>query len=251
MQNSIISEGKTTEQAIENGLQILKVSRKQVDIKVLEEENKKSFFSILTPRVVKVELTVKENVKDSDRKAPEKKHEKPVASSVADAPKRNTEKKYNQNIEEVTEAKNKIEQFMKEFVSKFDSEEVQAEVNLVDYEVRVNITGTNTGFLIGYRGDVLESLQVLLSSIANSKRTEKIRVLVDVSGYREKRVKTLEDLAEKISKTVIRTGKSITLEPMSSYERKIIHSKIQNNPKIATHSIGEEPYRKIVIALNK
>ena len=92
-------------------------------------------------------------------------------------------------------------------------------------------------------------MQTILSSVANKKSTSKIRVYLDVEGYREKRTKTLEELAEKISRTVIRTKKAITLEPMTAYERKIIHTKLQNHPKVKTFSKGEEPYRKVVITL--
>ena len=94
-------------------------------------------------------------------------------------------------------------------------------------------------------------MQVLISSIANKKSSSKIKVFVDVAGYKERRIKTLEDLAEKISKTVIRTGKAITLEPMTAYERKIIHTKLQENDKVKTFSKGEEPHRRLVVTLNK
>ena len=89
----------------------------------------------------------------------------------------------------------------------------------------------------------------ILTAIANKKSTQKIRVYLDIAGYREKRIKTLEDLAEKLARTVERTKKSVTLEPMTAYERKIIHTKLQNNSKVKTFSKGEEPYRKVVISL--
>ena len=92
-------------------------------------------------------------------------------------------------------------------------------------------------------------MQTILSSVANKNSTSKIRVYLDIAGYREKRLKTLEDLAEKIARTVVRTGKAITLEPMTAYERKIIHTKLQNHSKVKTFSKGEEPYRKVVISL--
>ena len=80
---------------------------------------------------------------------------------------------------------------------------------------------------------------------------DKVRVILDIQGYREKRKKTLENLAEKVAKTVLKTGKPVKLEPMQAYERKIIHSKLQDNPKIITTSIGEEPHRRIIISLKK
>ena len=118
-----------------------------------------------------------------------------------------------------------------------------------EYEIYVNIEGEDVNHLIGYRGENINALQTILLSIANKKSSAKIRVYLDIAGYREKREKTLEDLAEKIARTVIRTGKSVTLEPMTAYERKIIHTKLQTHSKVETFSKGEEPYRKVVISL--
>ena len=95
------------------------------------------------------------------------------------------------------------------------------------------------------------ALQSILSAVASKNLEQKIRVILDIEGYKAKREKTLEDLAEKVAKTVIKTRKSVTLEPMQPYERKIIHSKLQGNPRVETVSIGEEPHRKVVISLKK
>ena len=103
--------------------------------------------------------------------------------------------------------------------------------------------------MIGYRGETLYALQAILSSIASKNVDQRVRVILDIEGYKEKREKTLEDLAEKVAKTVVKTRKPITLEPMQPYERKIIHSKLQENSKVQTISVGEEPHRKIVISL--
>ena len=111
------------------------------------------------------------------------------------------------------------------------------------------MNGENLNYLIGYRGETINAIQTILTAIANKKSTQKIRVYLDIAGYREKRIKTLEDLAEKLARTVERTKKSVTLEPMTAYERKIIHTKLQNNSKVKTFSKGEEPYRKVVISL--
>ena len=105
--------------------------------------------------------------------------------------------------------------------------------------------------MIGYRGETLYAFQNILSAIASKGIDKKVRVILDIEGYKAKREKTLEELAEKVAKTVIKTRKSIKLEPMQAYERKIIHSKLQQNPKVKTESIGEEPNRRIVISLKK
>lgn len=230
MSKSIIAQGKTTNEAIENGLKELKVSKDMVEIKVLEEEEKRSFYSILAPRVVKVELTLKEK---EDIKKEEYIH------------KEKTEKKTNKNEEEIKEALEQINEFLNKFLSK----EIIYKSEIKNYEIYIDINGQDVNYLIGYRGENINALQTILTSIANKKSTAKIRVYLDIAGYREKRVKTLEDLAEKIARTVVRTGKSITLEPMTAYERKIIHTKLQSHSKVETFSKGEEPYRKVVIKL--
>ena len=234
MTKSVIAEGKTTTEAVEKCLKELNVSKNMVDIKVLEEDKKRSFYSILAPRVVKVEITVKEGAELQEEQQKEKAREKrPVV--------------VNENMEEIETAKQEVESFL----TKFLKNEYKYEVKIEKFDLLVNIDGENVNHLIGYRGETINALQVLISSIANKKSSAKIKVFVDVAGYKEKRVKTLEDLAEKISKTVIKTGKSITLEPMTAYERKIIHTKLQQNDKVKTFSKGEEPHRRIVVALNK
>lgn len=230
MNKSIISEGKTTNEAIENGLKKLKVSKSMVDIKVLENEDKKSFFSILAPRIVKVELTLKENVQEKNFEKKE-------------------EKKFNTNIGEIEEAEKNIRDFLENFIKNLPTKDVTYNLNIKECCIFIDFLGDDINYLIGYRGDVLNSIQNIISSIANKNSTEKIKVFVDMQGYREKRKNALEELAVKISKTVIKTGKSITLEPMTSYERKIIHSKLQENDQVKTFSKGEDPYRKVVISL--
>ena len=233
MLKSIVAEGKTTNEAIEKGLKQLKVSKEMVDIKVLEEDKKRSFYSILAPRVVKVELTVKEGVAKKEETLPKE----PIKE------KRNS----NKNIEEIEIAKNDVELFLKEFLK----EGYNYEVKIENFNILVNINGEKINHLIGYRGENINAMQVIISAIANKKSSSKINVFVDVAGYKEKRIKTLEELAEKISKTVIRTGKAISLEPMTAYERIIIHTKLQENDKVKTFSKGEEPHRRVVITLNK
>lgn len=232
MSNSIIAEGRTTNEAVENGLKELKVSKDRVDIKVLENENKKSFFSILTPRVVKVQLTIKENSNKEEKI--EVKEEKP-------------KREYDHNEEDISIAKERVEKFLKEWLQKVDNT-LEYTIKEEDYTIYVDINGNAAGTLIGYRGETLNSMQTILSTIANRGFNNKIRLILDIENYRQKREKTLEELAEKVSKTVLKTGKSITLEPMSAYERKIIHSKLQDNNKIETHSIGEGDNRRVVIS---
>ena len=231
MPNSIISGAKTTNEAIENGLKKLNVSKNQVDIKVLESDDKRSFFSILAPRVVKVELTMKENfvekVEENDSKPKEI-------------------KKY--SIEQLDEAEKNIKAFLEVFLPKL-GQGINYSISKEETGVLVSINGKEAGFFIGYRGETLYSLQNILIAIGSKGLETRVRVILDIEDYKNKREKTLEDLADRMAKKVIRTGKSVTLEPMKAYERKIIHSKLQNSNKVTTHIIGEEPRRRLVISL--
>ena len=92
-------------------------------------------------------------------------------------------------------------------------------------------------------------MQSILTAIAGKGIDQRVRVILDIEGYKAKREKTLEELAEKVAKTVIKTKKPVKLEPMKAYERKIIHSKLQGNNRVETTSVGEEPYRRIIISL--
>ena len=227
---SIISEGKTTNEAIENGLKRLNVTKKDVDIKVIEEE-KRSFFSILTPKVVKVEITLK---------APKK----------ADTTKKEEKKEISLSEEDFKKAKENITKFLNKFFELM-KEKITYEISLNNGIVEVCINSENAGFLIGYRGEALYSMQTLLTSIANKGIDARVVLRLDIENYKEKRIKTLENLARKTAETVMKTGKTITLEPMQAYERKIIHSALQDNKRICTDSTGVEPRRRIVISLIK
>ena len=229
MENTIIAEGKTTNEAIENGLEKLKVSKDKVEIKVLENEDKRSFFSILAPRVVKVELKLKEESKVNNIK-----EKKEIILSEEDQEK----------------AKNNVEIFMKDFVKQLP-EDTKYSIEKEKSGLNVSINSEKLGFLIGYRGETLYAMQNILTAVAGKGLEQRVRVILDIEGYKAKREKTLEDLAEKVAKTVIRTRKPVKLEPMQAYERKIIHSKLQENNKVETTSVGEEPHRRIVVSLKK
>ena len=232
MEKTIISEGRTTNEAIEKGLKELRVSKDKVEIKILENEEKRSFFSILTPRVVKVEMKLKEDINE--------KKEKEIK----------TKKIIELNKEEQDKAEENVKVFMEEILKELP-EDTTYNITKNGQGLNVEILNKNLGFLIGYRGETLYAFQNILSAIAGKGIDKKVRVILDIEGYKEKREKTLEELAQKVAKTVIKTRKPIKLEPMQAYERKIIHSALQQNNKVETESIGEEPNRRIVVSLRK
>ncbi len=223
MSKSIICEGRTSTEAIENGLNLLKCKREDVEVKVLENEDKKAFFSILSPRVVKVELILKKEIVDEHKV----KHD------------------YEVSKEDIDKCKENIEKFLEEF--KQEIKDIEVNINEDSEFLRIQINGEGANKLIGYRGEVINALQSILSAIGNKNTEKRVRITVDINEYREKREKTLIELAEKLEKTVSKTEKKVTLEPMPAYERKIIHTALQNSETVTTYSIGEEPHRKIVI----
>lgn len=225
MGKSLISEGSTTEEAIEKGLKELKLTKRDVDIKVLEEK-KKSFFSILEPRHVKVEITPKE--------------EKIIKIS---------EEKKIEDISEENKGKEVeiLNNLLKEILPKI-STEITYEIKKDNDEfINVDIKGNGSSKLIGYRGEALNSFEYVVNKIIKNKTDSMMKVLIDVENYKEKRKDVLEELALKLEKTVIRTGKKITLEPMNAYERRIIHLKLEPSQYVQTYSIGTNENRRIVI----
>lgn len=231
MSKTIISEGRTTNEAIEKGLKELNTSRKMVDIKVLESDDKRSFFSILSPRVVKIEMTLREDIVDKNKDIKPKKE-----ICLTD--------------EEQEKAKENLDKFIRDLRTELP-EGTSYNIKKGKDALYIELNNPNLGFLIGYRGETLYAMQNILTSIAGKGIENRVRVILDIEGYKSKREKTLEDLAEKVAKTVIKTRKPVKLEPMQAYERKIIHTKLQENNKVETNSIGEEPFRRIVVSLKK
>ena len=117
--------------------------------------------------------------------------------------------------------------------------------------VDIELSGDEMGVLIGKRGQTLDSLQYLVSLVVNKDSEEYIRVKVDTEDYRKRIKETLENLAKNIAYKVKRTKRSVSLEPMNPYERRIIHSALQNDKYVTTHSEGEEPFRRVVVTLKK
>ncbi len=142
----------------------------------------------------------------------------------------------------------KAKAFLKEI---FDDMNIEVDIKAVSEgnELNIELLGANMGIIIGKRGDTLDSLQYLTSLVVNHDREEYCKVTLDTENYREKRSVALVALANRLADKVIRTGKKYTLEPMNPYERRIIHSTLQANEELTTFSIGEDPYRKVVIAL--
>lgn len=223
--------GKTYDEAVQDGLNKLGLAKNQVTIEIVKEP-KKTFFSILEPRQVKVIVTEIEKVEVSTATTNVKEKRE-----IVDA-----------KPEEIEGAKEKIERFLKDLFEKMEID-LNVTMKYEEHLLKVEINGEKAGLIIGYRGETLDALQVLVSTIINKGKETHIKVLLDAENYRKKRTKTLEELALKIANTVVSKRKSFALEPMVAFERKVIHETLQNHPKVKTLSTGEEPYRKVVISL--
>lgn len=149
-----------------------------------------------------------------------------------------------------------VEGKAKEFLNDvFDAMRMTVVVN-VEYDeeqklMDIDLSGDDMGVLIGKRGQTLDSLQYLVSLVVNKESEEYIRVKVDTENYRKRRKDTLENLAKNIAYKVKRTKRPVSLEPMNPYERRIIHSALQNDRYVTTHSEGEEPFRHVVVTLKR
>ena len=129
--------------------------------------------------------------------------------------------------------------------------DIEIEYNDVEKQMNIELSGDEMGMLIGKRGVTLDSLQYLVSLVINKKTEDYVKVKIDTENYRERRKETLENLARNLAHKVKRIHKSVVLEPMNPYERRVIHSTLQNDKYVMTRSEGEDPFRHVVIALKK
>ena len=138
--------------------------------------------------------------------------------------------------------------FLKDVTSKMGLD-VDMTARAGDDSVLIDISGKDSRTIIGKRGQTLDALQYLTSLVVNRDSDDYVKVVIDVENYRSRREKTLEQLADRLAKKVVRTRKSVRLEPMNPYERKVIHATLQKNPKVVTRSEGQDPYRRVIIEL--
>ena len=274
--------GKDVDEAVNLALSELKVSIDEVDIIVLEESSK-GFFG-LGSKLAKVrvekktgeskksenlEATKKQSSEDKEsqkhqrqerpeRQERQERQERPIDKQAEKKDKkdsRESQKRRKYEKAETEKPENLVETtdhpallFVSELATKMElTVDVKAKKN--DDSIYIDIEGEDSGTIIGKRGQTLDSIQYLASLVANKGKEGYLRVVVDAENYRSKREKTLEQLAERLAGKVIKSKKTVRLEPMNPYERKVIHAKLQDNSKVTTRSEGEEPYRRVVIEL--
>ena len=274
--------GVDVEEAVKLALMDLKLSRDEVEVTVLEQPSK-GFFGIGS-KLAKVRVEKKKEEKKEIPAAEileKEEHEENLQQEKSEEPKektnnkeyKNNRKNRNKKDNKAGTAENNEEESSLniEVVNKSELEDVEEHEALdflkdvtekmgltLSFDVKagkdivyIEMSGKDSGTIIGKRGQTLDSIQYLTSLVINKNSEKYIKVVIDAENYRAKRQKTLEQLANRLAAKVIRNKKYVRLEPMNPYERKIIHATLQQNPEINTRSEGEEPYRRVVIELKK
>ena len=263
--NYVIKTGKSVDEAVREALKELNISREKAEIEILDE-GQKGFLGLIGSKDATVKVWPREdetksilneifNEEIETEKSQEAVHED-VELEIENNEVSTEEVQEVIDVEEGTrsieEENQEILDAAREFISKIlDTFELEnsVEMELKDNVLTINVNGDENrlGILIGKRGVTLDSIQYILNLIVNKKSSRYIRVNLDSSGYREKRKETLINLAKKMANKVTKTGRSVKLEPMNSYERKIIHTALQDYEGVLTHSEGKDPFRKVVI----
>lgn len=287
MKGSIRVSAKTLDDAITEALIQLGVTSDRLEYEVIEKGSA-GFLGIGAKQAVieawrkeekkeeilkEAEPVVEEKPEKKEEKAEEKKPEKEKPArhdkkkkekkDSAKPAKEKAEKKAPETEEEAPEKEKQVlakvedqtiqavEQFIKDTLKAMDMEvEITTSID-EDGALCVDMKGEHMGILIGKRGQTLDSLQYLANRVANKHQDGYVRVKLDTENYRERREETLNHLAKNIAHKVKRNRRPVILEPMNPYERRIIHSALQSDPYVTTHSEGEEPYRKVVVTLKR
>ena len=248
--------GNDIDEAVELALKDLKVTRDDVEVEVLEEPSKG--FLGLGSKLAKVRVTLKETEPEV---APEPEvAEEPVAAEPEAEPKaqkaHKEQKPQRKSIaaerpEGLEPADDHIAVQFLEKTTKEMGMNLTFKCMANEENVYIDIEGDEAGNIIGKRGQTLDAIQYLTSLVVNKDSSQYIRVVLDSENYRAKREKTLQQLADRLAGKVVRSGRSVRLEPMNPYERMVIHAALQHNKKVVTRSEGEEPYRRLIIELKK
>lgn len=257
----ITVSAKNLDDAITEALVELGITSDQLDYEVIEKGSA-GFFGIGVKQAV-----IKARKKTEPKKTFEKeKKEAPVQKKkesfqketvkAVKAPEEVVEKKTEEKRQELAPVEEKTieacEKFIKDVLEAMGMKDAQV-TSSIDEEgaLAIDVSGNGMGVLIGKRGQTLDSIQYLANRVANKEQESYVRVKLDTEDYRRRRKETLENLAKNIAGKVKRTRRKVILEPMNPYERRIIHSALQGDPAITTHSEGEEPYRKVVVMLSR
>lgn len=250
--------GKTVEDALNDALSELKTTADKVNVEVIEEA-KNGIFGLFSKKA-KIRVTLKDAAKKVgdivDETVDSIKEDYKEGKQEVAAARENVKKEEIRTVVREHVIEEAAVEAAKEFLQKiFNAMRIEVVmekfINKNEGVVTFKLHGSDMGILIGKHGQTLDSLQYLTNLVANKNSAERIRIVIDIEDYRERRVETLNRLALRLADKVKRTGERVVLEPMNPHERKIIHVALQNDRRITTLSEGEEPYRRVVIELKK
>ena len=231
-------KGKTKNDAITEACRHFSIPSDKLDYEVIDEGKAGLFGLGAKPAVIKA------RVKEDSEEPKE-------TQKLVDSPEISSVKEYAENIVDIDVEAVSKKFLMDVFAAMNLNVEINTKYNDSLKNLDVDLSGDEMGVLIGKRGQTLDSLQYLISLVVNKGTGEYIRVKVDTENYRQRRKETLENLAKNISYKVKRTRRPVSLEPMNPYERRIIHSALQNDKYVTTHSEGDEPFRHVVVTIKK
>lgn len=244
---------KSVSEAITEACAQLSVTSDRLDYQVVSEGSSGFLGMGIKPAIIKARIKEQEVITENSFE--EKEESAPKVNTVVDTK--------DDTVENETEQETSVSFDEEAIISAarvflddvFKAMDMPVELGISfdkkDVVLNIDLKGADMGVLIGKRGQTLDSLQYLVSLVVNRGQQEYIHVKVDTENYRQRRKATLENLAKNIAYKVRKTRRNVSLEPMNPYERRIIHSALQNDRYVTTHSEGEEPYRRVVITLKK
>lgn len=221
MKKEHIATGKTIDEAVDNACASLGTDRDNISIEVLDTPSKGFLGMGSTMAKIKVSYEAKESVSSTS-----------AASDIS----------YDKKD------KSGAKEFLTELFTLMGAANAKISTKLSETELIVNVEGEGIGAIIGRRGETLDALQYILSLYLNRNKEGYIRIFLDIENYRKKRQETLERLAKRLAESAVKKKGTVTLEPMQPYERRIIHSVLQDFKDVTTYSLGIDPYRKVIIA---
>lgn len=242
---SVEKTGKTIDDAITDALIEIGATTDEVDIEILERGSKG--FLGLGAKEARVRVTLKELSSTQDKQQPA------IEEDVLVEIKENVKEDLKEEVKEVTEADRKVDVAIDTAQSFLDSVlkemgiEASFEAHVEKDRAYLNISGEKMGMVIGKRGDTLDALQYLTNIVVNKGHNDYVKVMLDTENYRSRREDTLRKVAYKFAKKATQTKRPVILEPMNPYDRRIIHSALQDSHQVKTHSEGKEPFRRVVI----
>ena len=257
--SKIVATGKTVEDAVNQGLTRLGVSRDHVSVQILSQPSK-GFLGLFGVKEAKVELTLlaggaigdrlDQDNSSSQQAAPSIETKTAVSEPVAAANNRPDENSAHARAQDGPDPYQEAIRFLEE-TGRAMGLDVTVEVEHGKEFSTLHLSGAGLGLMIGRRGQTLDALQYLANIVANRYSESYLRIVLDAENFRERRKKTLEDLADRLAARAVKTRKEIVLEPMPASERKMIHSRLQNHAQVKTYSKGDDPNRRIVITMKQ